>query len=116
MSFKNSASLVMSLVAAALALSVSTGAAAADEEAAKALARQNNCFKCHAVDKEKDGPTWRSVAKKYKGKANAEERLYTHLTTGEKAKFPDGHEEDHKIIKGDKAQIQNLIQFILSLG
>ena len=41
--------------------------------------------------------------------------LYTHLTTGEKAKFADGHEEDHKIIKGEKAEIMNLIHFILAL-
>lgn len=100
---------------AAAALVFSMGATAADEEAAKALARQNNCFKCHAIEKEKDGPAWKKVAEKYKGKANAEERLYTHLTTGEKAKFPDGHEEDHKIIKGEKPEIKNLIQFILSL-
>lgn len=89
--------------------------AAVDAEAAKALARQNNCFKCHSVDKEKDGPTYIKVAAKYKGKANAEERLINHITTGEKAKFPDGHEEDHKIIKTkDMAEIKNLVNWILS--
>jgi cytochrome c len=99
----------------ALCLSGSAGAAV-DEEAAKALARQNNCFKCHGVDKQKDGPAWREVAAKYKGKPDAEERLLKHLTTGEKAKFPDGHEEDHKIIKaGDPKETRNLVQWILSL-
>ena len=89
--------------------------AAVDDEAAKALARQNNCFKCHSVDKEKDGPTYIKVAAKYKGKANAEERLVTHITSGEKAKFPDGHEEEHKIIKTkDMAEIKNLVNWILS--
>ena len=88
---------------------------AVDAEAAKALARQNNCFKCHSVDKEKDGPTFIKVAAKYKGKANAEERLITHITTGEKAKFPDGHEEEHKIIKTkDMAEIKNLVKWVLS--
>jgi cytochrome c len=67
---------------------------------AQALARQNNCFRCHSVEKAKDGPAWKDVAAKYKGKAmTAEQRLTTHLTTGEKAKFADGHEEEHKIIK-----------------
>jgi cytochrome c len=33
-----------------------TAMADVDAEAAKALARQNNCFKCHSVEKEKDGP------------------------------------------------------------
>lgn len=91
---------------------------AVDAEAAKTLAKQNNCFKCHAIDKEKDGPAYKKVAEKYKGKANAEARLIEHITTGEKAKFPDGHEEEHKIIKTfpakDEAQIKNLVQWILS--
>jgi cytochrome c len=88
-------------------------------EDAKALARQNNCFKCHAVEKEKDGPAWKKVAEKYKGKADAEARLIEHITSGEKAKFPDGHEEEHKIVQTspakDMAQIKNLVDWILSL-
>ncbi len=105
-----------SLLPVMLFLGFSANALAADEEAAKTLARQNGCFKCHAVDKKKDGPSYKEVAAKYHGKANAEERLFTHITSGEKAKFPDGHEEDHKIIKTkDTAQIKNLISWILSL-
>jgi cytochrome c len=91
---------------------------AVDAEAAKALARQNNCFKCHAVDKDKDGPAYKKVAEKFKGKANAEARLIEHITSGEKAKFPDGHEEEHKIVKtsppNDMAQIKNLVQWVLA--
>ena len=89
---------------------------AADADAAQALARQSNCFKCHAVDKKKDGPAWRDVAVKYKGKPEAEARLITHITSGEKAKFEDGHEEEHAIVKSkDKDQIKNLVDWILSL-
>jgi len=91
-------------------------AMAIDVAAAEGLARQNNCFKCHGVDKKKDGPSYKEVAAKYKGKADAEAKLFTHLTTGEKAKFPDGHEEDHKIIKAkDPAEVKNLVSWILSL-
>lgn len=90
-----------------------------DVEAAKELARQNNCFKCHAVSKDKDGPAYKKVAEKYRGKDNAEARLIEHITSGEKAKFPDGHEEAHKIVKTspphDQAQIKNLVDWILSL-
>lgn len=108
---------LLSIVSATIVLAFSANTfAAVDVDAAKALARQNGCFKCHSVDKEKDGPTYSKVAAKYRGKANAEERLITHITTGEKAKFPDGHEEDHKIIKTkDMAEIKNLIGWILSL-
>lgn len=106
--------------AIALAFGFSVSAMAEpDAEAAKALARQNNCFKCHSVEKEKDGPAWKKVAADFKGKPDAEERLIQHLTTGEKAKFPDGHEEEHKIIQTsppkDMNQIKNLVDWILSL-
>ncbi len=46
-------------------------ATAADAEAAKALARQNGCFKCHGTDKAKDGSSFKSIAAKYKGDADA---------------------------------------------
>jgi cytochrome c len=103
------------IAAAAAALCLSLPAVAADADAAQALARQNNCLKCHGVDKAKDGPSFKEVSAKNKGKSDAEQRLYTHLTTGEKAKFPDGHEEEHKVIKAKEPETRNLIQWILSL-
>jgi cytochrome c len=118
--FHSSRTRTTALAAWAIALGLASSSALAfDEEAAKALARQNNCFKCHGATKAKDGPAYTEVAAKYKEKyknpADAEQRLYVHITTGEKAKFPDGHEEDHKIVKGKEAEIKNLIQWILSL-
>jgi cytochrome c len=111
----------ISLVALPLALLLASSLAqaqAVDAEAAKSLARQNNCFKCHSVEKDKDGPAYKKVAEKFKGKPDAEARLITHVTSGEKAKFPDGHEEEHKIVKTsppkDMAQIKNLVDWILS--
>jgi len=109
---------LLSIVSATIVLAFSANAfAAVDAEAAKAVARQNGCFKCHSVEKEKDGPAYKKVAEKYRGKADAEQRLITHITTGEKAKFPDGHEEDHKNIKGKASpeEIKNLVNWILSL-
>jgi cytochrome c len=91
---------------------------AVDADAALALARQNNCLKCHAIEKDKDGPAYKKVAAKYKGKPDAEAKLVNHITSGEKAKFPDGHEEEHKIVKTsppkDMAQIKNLVDWILA--
>jgi len=101
---------------AALAYSANTAHAAPDAAAAEALIKQNNCFKCHALDKKKDGPSYRSVAAEYRTKSEGEARIVKHLTTGEKAKFPDGHEEDHKIIKvKDQAELKNLVDWILAL-
>jgi cytochrome c len=94
----------------------SSNAQAVDVEAAKALAKQNNCFRCHGVDKDKDGPAWNKVSAKYKGDAKAEEKLLHHLSSGEPAKFPDGHEEAHAILKSDDANaLKNLVDWILSL-
>lgn len=106
------------LVAAVGGLLFSSGALALDVnvEAAKTLARQSNCFKCHSVSKDKDGPSFTSVAVKYKGKGGAEARLIKHITSGGKSKFPDGHEEEHPIVKSkDQAAIKNLVDWILSL-
>ncbi len=86
-----------------------------DEEAARALAKKSDCFKCHTVDQKKDGPAYREVAKKYRGKADAESKLYTHVTTSPKVKI-DGEEENHQMVKSkNDAEIYNLIRFILSL-
>ena len=101
-----------------LAAGFQAPAFAVDADAALQLARQNNCLKCHSIAKDKDGPSYKSVAEKYRGKADAEDKLIYHVTSGEKAKFPDGHEEEHKIIKTsppkDMAQIKNLVEWILS--
>ena len=103
------------LVAAAAVTAFSTTAfAGADVDAAKALTKQNNCMKCHGIDKDKDGPSFKKTAAKYKGKADAESKLTTHLTTGPKVKLEDGTEEEHKMVKTkDAAAIKNLVQYIL---
>ena len=91
-------------------------ASALDADAAQTLARQSGCFKCHSIDKHKDGPAYRDVAAKYKGNAEAQAKLIHHITSGERVKFPDGHEEDHKMVKSkDPAEIKNLVDWILSL-
>ncbi|BAL95546.1 putative cytochrome c-551 [Rubrivivax gelatinosus IL144] len=95
-------------------LGLAAPAFALDEGAAEALVRRNNCLKCHGVDKDKDGPSFQKTAKKYRGKAGAVDRVVEHLTSGEKAKFPDGHEEDHKIVRAERADLENLAQWILS--
>lgn len=91
-------------------------AQAVDVAAAEALAKKSNCTKCHAVDKKKDGPSYKETAAKYKGKgkADAEARLIKHLTTSPKVKI-DGVEEEHQAVKSkDEAEIRNLARYVLS--
>ena len=91
---------IIGLIVGAMTLAFSAPSFAVDADAALSLARQNGCLKCHSPDKHKDGPAYRDVAAKYKDKDHAEivKKLIHHITSGEKAKFPDGHEEEHKIV------------------
>jgi len=106
-------------IVAALLLSLAPLAALAadpDPVSAESLAKQSNCFKCHLIDRKKESTPWREIAAKYRGQPDAEEKLIHHITSGEKVKFDDGHEEKHKIVKSnDPAQIKNLVDWILSL-
>lgn len=97
-----------------LALAVmSMGASSAAYADAEGLLKSSKCGKCHAADKEKTGPSWKKVAEKYKGKADAEAKLYTHVTTGPKIKV-DGEEEVHVKIKStDEAAIKEAVTYIL---
>jgi cytochrome c len=89
--------------------------AAVDEEAAQALAKKNDCFKCHAIDKTKKGPSYKKIAAKYKGKPEGEEKAIKNMTSGNTVKLEDGSEEDHKIIDTkDPKELKNLAQWILS--
>jgi cytochrome c len=87
---------------------------AVDPDAAQALAKKSECFKCHALDKKKDGPPYREVAKKYKGKGDAEDKLVKHVTTRPLVEV-DGKKEEHRAVKStDAAEVRNLVQWILS--
>lgn len=90
------------------------GAQAQDADAAQALMRKSDCLKCHAVDKKKDGPSFKETAAKYKGKADAEQKLFAHLTTKPKVKV-DGKEEEHASLKGAQDDdVRNVAKWILS--
>ncbi len=85
-----------------------------DVAAAEKLLEDSKCGKCHSVDKAKDGPAYKKTAAKYKGKADAEAKLFTHLTTGPMVEI-DGVKEEHTKIKSkDEAAIKNVARYILS--
>lgn len=87
---------------------------AVDVGGAEALTKKSGCMKCHSVSAKKDGPAFKETAAKYKGKADAEKTLYTHLTTNPKIKI-DGKEELHEALKTkNDAEIRNVIQYILT--
>lgn len=101
-----------------LAMPGTAFAQAVDEEGAKALFKRNDCAKCHHPTREKKGAALAEIASKYKGKADAMDKLYKQLTTGPKVKMlDDKKEEEHKIVDTkDEKQVKNLIAWILKSG
>ena len=66
----------------ALAAVAAGGPAHADAAKAKQLAQKYNCLACHAEDKKLVGPSYKDIAKKYKGDAGAGAKLATKVKAG----------------------------------
>jgi cytochrome c len=75
----------MKLIAVQLSLAIllASGSAAASE----ALAKKNNCIGCHHLTDKKVGPTWKAIADKNKGVADAEKLLTEASYKGGKNKY-----------------------------
>jgi cytochrome c len=90
------------IVAAALAVGVgATGVAQASED----LAKSSGCATCHAMDTKKMGPSFKDIAKKYKGNAGAEAKLVEALSKG----------QGHPAVKASPDDIKKLVKWNLSL-
>ena len=102
------------LLALCAAAGMSLAHAQVDASAAEALMKKSGCLKCHSVSAKKEGPPFKETAAKYKGKADAEKALVTHLTTNPKVKV-DGKEELHDALKTkSQADVLNVVRYILS--
>ena len=91
--------LIAMAVVASIAL-VASGAASAQE----ALAKSDGCLNCHDVSAKKVGPSFKDVAAKYKGKADAEAMLVTKITEG----------KGHPKTKASPDDAKGLIKWVLS--
>ena len=95
---KISISVVLTVMAVAL-----SGAAIAQDQSA--LAKSSGCLNCHAVDAKKLGPSFKSTAEKYKGKADAEATLVAKLTAA----------KDHPEVKAKPDDVKVLVKWILAM-
>lgn len=106
-------------VAGALLLAVAGMARAqapVDADAARMLAKRNDCFKCHAIDKTKKGPAYNRVAARLKTKPDAVEVIVEHITSGRMVQLQDGSDEKHPVIDTrNPDELGNLARWILSL-
>ncbi len=109
----------LALTGLLLAACVGTGQARAqqiDAAAAMALAKKNDCFKCHAVDKNKKAPAYARIAARLRTKPDGVERVIEQVTTGPQVELQDGSHEDHRVIDTrDPNELKNLARWILSL-
>lgn len=104
----------MTAVAAALSVSVPALAAMSAAEVEPYL-KKAGCFKCHAIDKVKKGPSYKKIAEKFKGRADGEAKVIKNLTTSPKVKLEDGTEEDHKEVETkDAAELKAIANWILT--
>ncbi len=67
------------LMIAAVALGVAAAPAANADEA---LAKKHNCTACHQIDRKAVGPSYKEVAAKYKGQADAATKLAAKVKKG----------------------------------
>jgi cytochrome c len=72
----------LTALAIAAALSFS-GAALASED----LAKKDGCFVCHDATAKKIGPTWKEIAAKLKGRADAEKVIEEAIAKGSKGVY-----------------------------
>jgi cytochrome c len=91
--------LIAMTAVASIALAAS-GAATAQE----ALAKSDGCLNCHDVSAKKVGPSFKEVAAKYKGKADAEAMLVSKISKG----------EGHPKTKASPEDAKGLIKWVLS--
>jgi cytochrome c len=95
--------LMKSLVfAVAIAGAVScAGIANAQED----LAKSSGCMNCHALDTKKVGSSFKDIAKKYKGKADAEATLTKAITEG----------KGHPATKAKPEDVGKLVKWVLAM-
>ena len=102
------------VVALGVGLGGSTAAGAQDAAQAEALLKKSGCMKCHAVSAKKEGPSFKDVAAKYKGKPDGVAAVTRQITASPKMKI-DGREELHDALKTkNEAEIKNVVAYILS--
>lgn len=90
-------------LAVVLALGMMSGtAAAADGEA---LAQKHGCLGCHAMDQQVVGPSFKSIAAKFKGQAGASGKIVGVLQSG----------EGHPPVEASKEDLTAVVDWILAM-
>ncbi len=82
------------------------------------LARKSGCMACHAIDKKVVGPSWKDVAARYKGQADARALLIDRVKKGGKGNWTEvtrGVPMPPYSPRVSDANIEKLVDFILAM-
>ena len=85
----------------AVALAIAVPFAAKAQDAGAAAVKKLGCLKCHSVSADKDGPSFKKSAAKYKGEPAKVEAF---LKSGK---------DKHPVVKSD-GDLKNIVAYILS--
>ena len=96
-----------------LALALAGAAFAIPAQADEALAKKHNCLACHTVDKELVGPSYKEIAKKYKGQ-NVAAQLEQKVKKGGQGVWGPVPMPPNAAVPD--ADIKKLVDWILKLG
>ena len=80
--FKKRVTVKILFLFTALAYFMPVAQAGAEDEKAFAIAKQNACLGCHAINKKIVGPSFQAIAEKYKGDAKAQTFLKNKIAKG----------------------------------
>jgi cytochrome c len=96
-----------------LALALVGAAFAIPAQADEALAKKHNCLACHTVDKKLVGPSYKEIAKKYKGQ-NVAATLETKVKKGGQGVWGPVPMPPNAAVPD--ADIKKLVDWVLKLG
>jgi len=94
----------MKLIVLTAAVTIGFAAASA-VNAQEALAKSSGCLNCHATDTKKMAPSFKDIAAKYKGKADAQATLETKLSSG----------KGHPAVKASADDVKSLVKWVLAM-
>ena len=90
-----------------------TGMSAADQAAAMAMAKDNGCFSCHAMNEKVVGPAFSAIAERYRSEAGAAASLVQAVQNGSKGKWGRIPMPPHSSI--GQADLTKLAHWVLSV-
>lgn len=101
-------------VASMLAVSAAVAHAAIDDAKAQALLKQGGCTACHNVDKKSMGPSFKDVAQKRKGQADAVAVMEKSVRSGSKGVYGAMPMPAVSAAKLGEADLHQLVEWVLT--